>query len=358
VDDLEGLFEVELEDDIWFDEAKSKPETIRFSEKLRAKYQDIRHDRSKYQDIRRGRSKGKVAALHDAMLLLWVYKLREETDGSILLITTDTSLPGSLPPNTSSKSLAITLDALMQWISPIAVPEGEENGFTAIFAEMIKYRLLPQEKIFDLEDFLIFHEMHMLCKELPAEDVEKCIRYIKVNAPTLNPSDPADREKLAYEISKFFADPGRKYKQEIARLESESIKIKQEYEKRLGGASKSVEELKKQYEKDLKERDRRIEELKNKFLEYEERTQKESLKRSAWLRVGFTTIVFLLLEGLTILLASQYGEGLNLFQKVLNSWPFLGVLVPVVAILMGWFFIGKERLKSLGWPFTKVFKHE
>ena len=181
---------------------------------------------------------------------------------------------------------------------------------------------------------------------------------LKVNAPTLNPSDPADREKLAYEISKFFADPGRKYKQEIARLESESIKIKQEYEKRLGGASKSVEELKKQYEKDLKERDRRIEELKNKFLEYEERTQKESLKRSAWLRVGFTTIVFLLLEGLTILLASQYGEELNLFQKVLNSWPFLGVLVPVVAILMGWFFIGKERLKSLGWPFTKVFKHE
>lgn len=346
MDNLKDSFEVQLEDDIWFDEATNKLETTRFTQTLRSKY-----------SIMRGRPKRREVALHDAMLLLWLQKLREENESNIWLITTDTTLPGSVPQNTSSESLAITLDALLQWISPIAVPEGEEDGFTAIFAEMIKYRLLPQERIFDLEDFLIFHEMHMSCKELPAEDVEECIRYIKVKAPMLDPSDSADREKLAYEVSKFFADPGRKYKQEIAMLESENIKIKQEYEERLGEASKGVEELKKQYEKDLKERDSGIEELKNKFLEYEERTQKESLKRSAWRRVIFTIIVFLILEGLVVFLASQYGEGQNLFQKVLNSWLFLGVAVPA-AILMGWFFIGKERLKALGWPFTKVFKHE
>jgi len=347
MDDLKALFEVQLEDDIWFDEAKDNPQTIKFAKILRSKYFAMRK-----------RPKGHGAVLHDAILLRWLQKLREENESNIWLVTLDTSLPGSIPSNTSSQSLAITLDALLQWISPIAVPEGEEDGFTAIFAEMIKYRLLPQERIFDLEDFLIFHEMHMSCKELPAEDVEECIRYIKVNTPMLDPSDPADREKLAYEVSKFFADPGRKYKQEIARLETEKIKIKQEYEKRLGEAFKSVEELKKQYEKDLKERDGEIEKLENKFLEYEERTQKESLKRSAKFRAVLTIIIFLMLEGLVVFLASQYSEGLNLFQKVLNSWPFLGVLVPAVAILMGWFFIGKERLKSLGWPFTKVFKHE
>jgi hypothetical protein len=346
IDDLKALFEVQLEDDIWFDEATNKPETTRFTQTLKSKY-----------SIMRGRPKRHEVALHDAMLLLWLQKLREENESNIWLITTDTTLPGSVPQNTSSESLAITLDALLQWISPIAVPEGEEDSFTAIFAEMIKYRLLPQERIFDLEDFLIFHEMHMSCKELPAEDVEECIRYIKVNAPMLDPSHSADREKLAYEVSKFFADPGRKYKQEIVRLESENIKIKQEYEKRLGEASKGVEELKKQYEKDLKERDRGIKELKNKFLEYEERTQKESLKRSAWLRVGFTTIVFLLLEGLAILLASQYGEGPNLFQKVSNSWHFL-VWGFVLTTAMSWFIMGKKRLEALGWPFTKIFRHE
>lgn len=346
LDDLKALFEVQLEDDIWFDEAKDNPQTIKFAETLRSKYFAMRK-----------RPKRHGAALHDAVLLLWLQKLKEENGGNIWLVTTDTSLPSSISSNTSSQSLAITLDALLQWISPIAVQEDEEDDFTAIFAEMIKKRLLPQERIFDLEDFLIFHEMHMSCKELPAEDVEECIRYIKVNAPTLDPSDPANREKLAYEVSKFFADPGRKYKQEIARLETENIKIRQEYEKRLGEASKSIEELNIQYEKDLKKRDIRIEELESKFLEYEGRTQKEFLKRSAWLRVGFTTIAFLLLEGLAIFLASQYGEGLNLFQKVSNSWHFL-VAGAVLTLVMGWFIVGKRRLEALGWPFTKIFKHE
>ena len=306
MDDLKALFEVQLEDDIWFDEAKNKTETIKFAEDLRSKY-----------SVMRGRPKRRGAAFRDAILLLWLQKLRGENGGNIWLITTDTSLPGSVPPNASSESLAITLDALLQWISPIATPEGEEGSFAAIFAEMIKYRLLPQERIFDLEDFLIFHEMHVSCKELPAEDVEECIRYIKVNAPTLDPSDPADREKLAYKVSKFFADPGRKYKQEIAKLEAENIKIKEEYE----------------------------------------RIQKGSLKRSARLRVGFTTIVFLLLEGLAIFLASQYGKVPNLFQKVSNSWDFL-VVGFVLTIAMGWFIVGKKRLEALGWPFTKIFKHE
>ena len=317
MDDLKALFEVQLEDDIWFDEAKNKTETIKFAEDLRSKY-----------SVMRGRPKGRGAALRDAILLLWLQKLRGENGGNIWLITTDTSLPGSVPPNTSTESLAITLDALLQWISPIAVPESEKDGFTAIFAEMIKYRLLPQERIFNLEDFLIFHEMHMSCKELPAEDVEECIRYIKVNAPTLDPLNPADREKLAYEVSKFFADPGRKYKQEIARLETENIKIKQDFE-----------------------------ELGRKFSKYEERTQEESLKRSARFKISLTVIVFIMLESLVIFLASQYGEGQNLFQKILKSWKFL-VLGFVLTTIMGWFVVGKRSLEALGWPFTKIFKHE
>jgi hypothetical protein len=64
-----------------------------------------------------------------------------------------------------------------------------------------------------------------------------------------------------------------------------------------------------------------------------------------------------LLEGLAIFLASQYGEGPNLFQKVSNSWHFL-VGGTVLTIVMGWFIVGKRRLEALSWPFTKIFKHE
>jgi hypothetical protein len=323
---LKGLFEVELVDDTWFDEAKSKPETIKFAETLRLKYITMR---------RRPKTRG--AALRDALSLLWLQKLREENGGNFWLVTMDTSLPASPPPNASSGSLAITLDATLQWISTIAVREDALADFSAMFAEMLKYRLLPQDRIFDLEDFLIFHEMHMSCKELPAEDVESCIRYIKVNAPMLDPSDPADREKLAYEVSKFFAAPGRKYKQEIARLETEKEKAAQ------------------QYKKDLEERDRKIEALGTEFREYEEKTAKKSLRSSAQFRVLITAIVFLVLEGLVVALASQYGEGSNLFQRVSNSWHFL-VLGFVVSVVVGWFVLGKKRLEALGWPFTKIFK--
>ncbi|HEX74533.1 MAG TPA: hypothetical protein G4N93_05220 [Dehalococcoidia bacterium] len=326
MDQLKGLFEVELEDDIWFDEAKNKAEAITFAETLRSKFFAMR---------RRYKSRG--AAIRDALLLLWLQKLREENGDNIWLITTDTSLPTCPPPNASSGSLAITLDAILQWISTMVVPEDAVADFTSIFAEMLKYRLLPQDRIFDLEDFLIFHEMHLSCKELPAEDVENCIRYIRVNAPMLDPSDPADREKLAYEVSKFFADPGRKYKQEIARLEAKKDEVEQEYKK------------------DLEERDGKIEELERKFSEYSEKTGKESLRRSAQLRLGITTIVFLVLEGLVVILASQYGEGSNLFQKVLNSWYFL-VGGFAITIALGWFFLGKKRLEALGWSFTKIFR--
>lgn len=326
MDRLKGLFEVELEDDIWFDEAKNKPETIKFAETLRSKYSAMRKH-----------PKGWGAALHDALVLLWLQKSRGENGGNIWLITTDTSLPACRPPNASSGSLAITLDAILQWISATVVREDAVADFPAMFAEMLKYRLLPQDRIFDLEDFLIFHEMHMSCKELPAEDVESCIRYIKVNAPMLDPSDPADREKLAYEVSKFFAAPGRKYKQEIARLETEKEKAAQ------------------QYKKDLEERDRKIEALGTEFREYEEKTAKKSLRSSAQFRVLITAIVFLVLEGLVVALASQYGEGSNLFQRVSNSWHFL-VLGFAVSVVVGWFVLGKERLEALGWPFTKIFK--
>ncbi len=343
MDDLKGLFEVQLEDDIWFDEAKSKPETIKFAETLRSKY------------IARRRSKGWGAALRDALSLLWLQKLREENGNSVWLITTDTSLPASPPPGASSRPVAITLDAILQWISTTVARTDAATEFPAIFAEMLKYRLLPQDRIFDLEDFLIFHEMHMSCKELPAQDVENCIRYIKANAPMLDPSNPADREKLAYEVSKFFADPGRKYKQEIARLETEKEAVKQEYESKLSEASKHGETIQLQYEIDLKTRDSRIEELEGRFSEYEEKTAKESLRRSAQLRVRITAIVFLGLESLVVFLANQYAEGANLFQKVCNSWHFL-IAGFVITVALGCFILGKRRLKILGWPFTKIFK--
>jgi hypothetical protein len=114
------------------------------------------------------------------------------------VVTTDGLLPGATPQCSDATTLAIGLEALLQWFSPLLLPETTNGEFPAAFAEMIRRRLLPQERFFEPEDFLIFHVLNMACKDLPADDVEQCVRYIKTNAAHLDPSVPADREKLAY----------------------------------------------------------------------------------------------------------------------------------------------------------------
>jgi len=328
MENLAEPYGVELIDDPWFTEAENQPETEKLAQAISCQF-----------EAKRGRPKGNDAALHDALLLRWILLEREQTARNTWLVTLDTSLPG-FPPQAGEpvRALAITLDALLQWISPIAMYEYPDE-VAAIFSEAVKYQLLPQERFFDLRDFLVFAEMEWSCKELPAEDVEECIRYLKTNVPDLDPSDPADREKLAHQIAKFFADPGRKHKQEVQRLEAERAEREDEYKRK------------------LEERDKRIERLERERVEQEQKKRKEALKKSARIRMGFVILLFLLYEAAAVYLAWQYGEGTTLFQKVINSWPFLASGC-AIGVGLFWFILGKERIRALSWPFTKLLKDE
>jgi hypothetical protein len=333
---LAQSYNVVLVDDLWFGEAKHQKETDELLKAIKVEYQS-----------KCGRPKFSGSALHDALLLRWIQLDRERSNKNTWLITLDTSLPGFLPQHVAAptRPLAITLDALLQWISPVAIHDDIEDEVAAIFSEAVKYQLLPQESFFDLRDFLVFAEMEWSCKELPAEDVEQCIRYLKTNAPNLDPSLPADREKIAREISKFFADPGRKYKQEIQRLEAELSRIEQEHKRNIEETTQVI-----------KERDGKIEDLKTQQIEQEKRIEHISLKQSAQFRMSIVILLFLVYELTVVYLAWQYGQGLNLFQKVLNSWPFLS-LGCAIGISLFWFILGRVRIRILGWPFTKWLKN-
>lgn len=315
LDNLQKKFNVELVDDKWFEEQKYKYETKNFAEILKNKYQKIKI-----------RLKTENAALHDSLILLWIKKAKEE-NSSIWLATEDRTLPRSLPPNYTNGSLAITLEALLQWISPLAIKrKDEENKFTSSFADIIRNRLLPRERLFELRDFLIFHEFNIACNELPSEDVENFIEYIKSSAPFLNPLHSKDREKLAYEVNKFFLDPGRKYKKELINLEGQLSKAKKEYKDKL-------------------------EEFKN----YKEKIKKERLKYSGIKRLVLIFILFIILVAGAIYLANSFGAGDNIFQKVHNSWYFI-VTATIITIASGILILGKKRLDALGWRFKVLFK--
>jgi hypothetical protein len=304
---LRENFDIEIEDDCWFEEAVENEKTNDFARVIEQRFLEMSR-----------RRKGWPACVHDSLCLQWIDECRRTTKNpNVWFVTRDHTLPGCVPPECGSKSLAITLDALLQWLSPITQGEGEEMGVAMAYSQMIASRILPQERIFNLEDFLVFHELNMTCKELPAEDVEGCIRHIKINAPLLNPMDPVDREKLAHAVASYFADPSRKYQQNLSKYEAEISQIKH----------------------DLAEE------------------KSTSLKKDAWLRVSNIAILFLLLEIVVAIIAANYGVGDNVFQRIVSSWPIL-VAVALVCTVAGWFYIGKKKLRVLGWPITKIFKNE
>ena len=333
---LESQYGIERIDDKWFDDAISSSDTKALVEELQRIYAE-----------RRGREKTKNAALHDALVLRWIDKERK-TLLRTWFITRDLSLleygKGTTVPD---HAFAITMNALLQWLSPMALSDSNEDDMTEVFADAIKHHLLPQDSFFELTDFLIFAEMEWATKELPSEDVENCIRTIRRATPALDPSNSVDRERLSHEIGKFFADPGRKYKQELelreAQLSSQSSELEQ-----------------KQHEAELLqsalESERAARVVDNETWESKRKTDR--LRRSGWWLLALITLLLVGIEAGVVYLTYKFGEGSNLWQKLLGSWHLLlGVLVGGYTLL-GWFLVGRDRLRVLGWPFDRWFKAE
>ncbi len=206
IQDLPGsiseIFEADRPDDQWFHRVRDKGWVRELTQQIRTK--------APYKREHQG--------LHDALLLGWVNRQRSEFSEKAFVLTTDRSLPSVSPPKSTGR-IAITHTALLQWAAPV-LGRSEEN-FAVAFAELTRARLLPQSQLLSLNEFRVFRELHVSSGDLPAEDVVGCIRYLRKAAPALDPRDPRDIQELARHVSGYFADPGRKYVQEISRLERE-----------------------------------------------------------------------------------------------------------------------------------------
>jgi hypothetical protein len=309
---LREQFQIPIEDDEWFDEESKTEETVAFGEIVKKRYRDMAQ-----------RNKHENACTHDSLCIRWIDKRREESgNNNLWFLTRDHTLPGCVPEGCNKKSLSIRLDAVLQWLAPIAIGDEDEVDLELAYSKMLASRILPQEQIYNLEDFLIFDELNMTCKELPARDVEGCIQDIKKNAPLLNPEIPVDRERLAHAVAAYFADPSRKYKLDNIKHETE------------------LSELRGQ-----------LEEVKSDLAE----EKKKSFKGEAWLRVSVVVIVISVAEAITIILASIWGVGENPLQRIAGAWPFI-TGVAAACILFGALYVGKKRIKELGWPVTRIFK--
>jgi len=314
---LQEVFNFELIDDQWFDKERNTKATEDLARKLSLKHEKLRN-----------RPKNKYLALHDALLIRWVLQENEFSKGKCWAVTLDLSLVDNAisKKNTYEHPIVITLDALLQWTTPLCGSIANEERLAEMYSRAIKYQILPREIFFDLRDFQIFVDMDIETSQLPAEDVESCIQEIRKIGPTLDISKAEDREKMGRTIQRYFADPGTKYRKELETLVEQNQELRDgrtRAEQRISQLEGAIERL------ELKERRRK-------------------LVHSVVARAIGLFLVLLILWAGVVKAAIKWGSGDTIFQKLTNSaWWFVAMLGLIGFIFP--FVLGRDRLRVLRW---------
>ena len=295
------------------------------------------------------REKSNRVATHDALLLKWVHLQRESVSQKTWVLTRDRSLPKIL---TQSGRIAVTLDALLQWIAPVAGEEAAQS-FAAIFADTLRHQLLPQENFLDVHDLGMLLDMGLTCETLPVEDVAGCIRHLKAFAPGLDPTNPSDREHLHRHISRFFADPGRQYQTNLAKLKA--VKDSEIGQLKLEGAAKEreLDELRSQLGSQGRADAERIEALNVELQKRDRQVALDRLCRSGRRRIAACSVAVAIIEIVFCWMAYDPTQG-SLMRQISAVWAVLAGLGALL-IAASAFVVGKERLQALGLNISKFF---
>jgi len=285
----------------------------------------------------KGKRKRKPSAAHDARMLRYVEALHRLHGIRAWFVTLDGSLPRvQLGTDQQSKlTVAIHLSALLQWISPL-VSHGEADLADA-YADALRSELLPKDVFFELGDFRVFADMGMECAHLPREDVEDCIRHVKSTFADLDPARPEDQIRIQSEIGKYFADPGRKYKQELERAKQAETALRQQ-----------LEEDQLHREAERKESRDALERQDAERREAEALATKRALRAEGWLRFSWSLIVCMLLEAGAMALAMFLGEGKNWLQKLGDTWWLLPLPLAAWVVFLRCA-LDRPHAQEMGW---------
>ena len=286
---------------------------------------------------RRGRQKSRLSAIHDATL---IEKASENTryPNRCLVVTLDRIMPAIRLSGHPDALVTIALDAFLQWISPFASGEQTDDELPEVFSRALASRILPDENLFDIRDFLVFAAIDYNTKALPARDVESCIFHLRKVAPELNPLVPKDRERIHGEIARFFADPGREFHKTVKFMED---KIEE--------AETTAAESEKSLHEELEGSKKRADKLQIDLDEERKRSNKETedralqdLQRSTRARLGLLLILWGVQLLMVVVGALLWGSGDNFYQLILHSWPALAA-TPVSTYFLSFVVLGKKR---------------
>ena len=334
-------------DDVWFDEAYKEAETTAIATSIIAHCLETRR-----------RHKSKNAAMHDAVLVRWIAKENSESNKS-WIVTHDLTLAEWNTNQNIQGINVITIDALLQWMTPIAMQSNNDDTMAYIFSSALSEQLLPVENFITLQDFQVFDDMGIETQQLPPDDVEACVRDIRINCSTCDPSKAEDREKIGHIIQRFFADPGRKYKEALSELQNKvneqnnnimaEIKNRQRAEQKAEDAIEKTKELEEQVrDKDgeLVSSNKRIDKLEKDIESLSTRNNLNQSKIKLIVRGIICAMLFLGIEFIVCVLILKFGEGSNWFVKITNNWAWVaGGLA--ASIMLSRIIIGKEGMQLI-----------
>lgn len=293
---------IEIVDDEWFENASDSQEMTDLADALRTHYN---------QSPPFSRSKTDNAAKHDALALWWVSRARTQGE-NCTFVTLDTSLP-TFPSvfNTSSAirpKTAITVDALLPWLGMVSQ---DDEGVSKAYSALLSNRLIAMRQTFDMQEFRMLAEIDMDCGKMPAEDVERCLLYLRREAKGTDLRKAEDREKLHHKVKSFFSSPDRKFLSVISSLEEE------------------VKEKDRRLELVARDMDEEAGRVRNRIVEYERQIHVGKMKQRSTV-VGGILIVGILV---CIWVSENFGAGENLLQRVGKTWWLFGVVVTACASL-------------------------
>ncbi|HEV2298364.1 MAG TPA: hypothetical protein VGR72_07590 [Candidatus Acidoferrales bacterium] len=275
----------------------------------------------------RMRAKFQNALIHDAKLYLFLRSECNSPADKIWLVTRDSSLPKAwslLQPH----GLAVRcflLDGLLQSISPFVVDDGELKDLSQVFSQVMVAQLVPQGKIFDIEDFLLLQDLEIDCNELPEDELRQGLLSMKAHVLKGAAYRREDFEEAAYEIRKTFARRDRRV--EKLAVERDGL------ERKL-----TVQEASHQTERQSLQG--RINEL-----------EAGNVRRARALKLLVKKVLFysLLVASLYVVfwMVGSWGAGQNVLQKVAAGWIFFPADIVVMSGLGKVLLFRHDKLKDV-----------
>jgi hypothetical protein len=337
-DTLRTMFGIEVVDDDRFEKAAESPD-----------YDRVKQVHKDCSWRVRKREKFANALAHDAKLFLFLRSECESPEIKIWFLTRDASLPVAWRELHGRGPLVrcFMLDGLLQSISPFVVADEDVKDFSAAFSQVVANQLLPQGKLFDIEDFQLFQELDLDCKALAEEELEAGLLSVKQHVLKGASYRHENLEEAAYELRRFFARRGAR----VANLGKQLEKMEKKLEERERAHANHVQQLTREHEAKLAQVEAghsvKLAAVQSQVDKLESEREKQEHKR-ARRRLLVKQVLAVLLIGVVMVGVTWVGSRWEqVLRRVVWLMPIYGAALVLVLCLIKLLLFRNDRLADV-----------